>query len=159
MRLAGPGRRANLMGMKTALVLMIGLFGMVGQMAAAPAPAAVAEEKTEGVIPGLTIERKTGAGFLGLQVVDGNFKLTYYDGEKQPVTADHPRALLRWPARYKSGDDRAMLNRAGDGTYLTSPKFVRPPYSFRLFITLIAGEEGGAEGAVETETYAITFQQ
>lgn len=157
MRLAGPGRRANLMGMKTALVLMIGLFGLVGQLAAAPA--AVAEEKTEGVIAGVTIERKTGPGFLGLQVVDGNFKLTYYDEEKQPVTADHPRALLRWPARYKSGDDRAMLNRAGDGTFLTSAKFVRPPYSFRLFLTLIAGEEGEAETGVETETYAITFQQ
>lgn len=157
MRLAGFGPRANLSGMKTALVLMIGLFGLVGQMAAAPA--AAEEENPEGVIPGITIERKTGAGFLGLQVVDGNFKLTYYDEEKQPVTADHPRALLRWPARYKSGDDRAMLNRAGDGTYLTSPKFVRPPYSFRLFITLIAGEEGEAEDDVATETYAINFQQ
>lgn len=157
MRLAAPGPRANLKGMKTALVLMIGLFGLVGPLTAAPA--AAAEEPTEGVIPGITIERKTGAGFLGLQVVDGNFKLTYYDEEKQPVAADHPRALLRWPARYKSGDDRAMLNRAGDGTFLTSPKFVRPPYAFRLFITLIAGEEGEAEDGVNTETYAINFQQ
>lgn len=157
MRLAGPGGRIILGRMKTALMFLVGLFGLMGQLVAAPA--AAPEVKTEGVIPGITIERKTGTGFLGIQVVEGNFKLTYYDLDKQPVAADHPRALLRWPARHKTGDDRAMLNRSGDGSYLTAPKFVRPPYAFRLFITLIAGEEGESETDVNTETYAITFQQ
>lgn len=144
-----------------ALVLWLGLGVAVTAGLAVPpatagkAPAAAA--KKEGVIAGQTIKRKVGDGYLGLQVVDGNFKLTYYDKDKLPVAADHPRALLRWPVRYKLGDERLMLNVAGDGTFLTSARFVRPPYNFRLFITLLGASGDDESGA--TEAYSINFRQ
>ncbi|MFI5355709.1 MAG: hypothetical protein ACHQ4G_00090 [Opitutales bacterium] len=107
-----------------------------------------------GVIEGLTIARSGRPGFLGLQVVDGNFKLSFYDEKKKPVDADFTRALLRWPVRYQPADMRTLLNVAGDGKSLTSGTFVRPPYNFQLFITLL-----GKEDTDKTESYSISFQQ
>lgn len=147
--------------MKKALVMGFGLGLWVatglGAPPAAPGKAPAAAEKKQGVIAGQIIQRKVGDGFLGLQVVDGNFKLTYYDKDKLPVAADHPRALLRWPVRYKVGDERVMLNQAGDGTFLTSARFIRPPYNFKLYITLL-GASGDDESA-STEAYVINFRQ
>ena len=107
-----------------------------------------------GVIEGMTIPRSGHPGFLGLQVVGGNFKLSFYDEKKKPVDADFSRALLRWPVRYQPADMRTMLNVAGDGKSLTSGTFVRPPYGFQLFITLL-----GKDDADKTESYSVNFQQ
>ena len=115
---------------------------------------AVAEEKPEPVIPGITIERKSGDGLLGIEILSGNFKLSFYDKGKQPVRADFPRALLRWDVTYKNVQERVILTPGGDGTFLTSPRAIRPPYNFQLFITLIGEGEGQ-----ESETYVIRFRQ
>lgn len=105
-------------------------------------------------IPGITIERREGKGFLGIEVVDYNYKLTFYDQDKKPVAADRPRALLRWASRSKSGDERYMLSVGNDPHALTSPRYVRPPYNFQLFITLLDDNP-----ETSTQTYAIRFQQ
>jgi hypothetical protein len=89
--------------------------------------------------------------------VKGNFVLSFYDKDKMPTTADRSRALLRWPVRYKIGDERVVLNLAADGKSLSSERFIRPPYNFQLFITLIDNDGDPSDGG--TESYVVAFQQ
>lgn len=107
----------------------------------------------EGKISGLAVARPNG-GFLGLVVEDGKFKISFYNAKKKPVPVDVARASARWPVNYKVFDERTVLNPNADGTALTSPKFVRPPYTFRLYLSLFAE---GSEDAVEN--YVIDFRQ
>jgi hypothetical protein len=121
---------------------------------ASKTPAAPATpEKDPPKIEGMEIKR--GAGFMGLAVVGGNFKLTFYDAKKKLVPPDVARAALRWSVNYKPLDERAVLNPSSDGKALTSSKVVKPPYLFKLFITLIP-----AAGSEETssETYVVDFR-
>jgi len=104
-------------------------------------------------IPGITIPRAKG-GYLGIVVEEGYFKLSFYDAKKKPAKADVARAMARWPVHYKVGDERTVLNPNDDGTALTSSKFVRPPYTFKLYLSLLAE---GSENAVES--YVIDFRQ
>jgi hypothetical protein len=105
-----------------------------------------------GKIEGMPIAR--GSGYLGIAVVGGNFKLTFYDAKKKPVAPDVSRAALRWPVTYKLGEERVVLNPASDGKSLTAGKFIRPPLTFKLYITLLT--EGADEGA--GETFAVDFR-
>ncbi len=121
----------------------------------APAKKAEAPPKIEGM------EIARGAkGFLGLQLVGGTFKLSFYDLKKKPVAPDVARAMLRWDPKGKVGQERLVLNR--DGLALSSPRPVKPPYAFKLFITLIP--EGGATGdgaeaaAPAGETIVVDFR-
>ncbi len=120
-------------------------------------PAASAAKKKEeppAKIEGTTIPR--GKKFLGIQIVNGTFKLSFYDEKKKPVTADAARAVLRWDPKYKVGKERLLLSPSEDGKSLTSPKTVRPPYNFKLFITLL-NDATDAEEPVG-ETFVIDFQ-
>jgi len=124
---------------------------------AAKAPAKKAEAVPK--IEGMEIAR--GAkGFLGLQLVGGTFKLSFYDMKKKPVAPDVARAMLRWDPKGKVGQERLVLNR--DGMALSSPRPVRPPYVFKLFITLIpegAATGDGAEAAAPAgETIVVDFK-
>lgn len=104
-------------------------------------------------IPGISVARPKG-GFLGIVVEDGKFKISFYDAKKKPTQVDVARATARWPVRYKVFDERTVLNPDADGTALTSPKFVRPPYVFKLYLSLLV--EGSDEAA---ESYVIDFRQ
>ncbi|MCC6416406.1 MAG: hypothetical protein IT582_10900 [Opitutaceae bacterium] len=117
-------------------------------------PAGATELEKEPVIPGITLDRKTGGGFLGIEIVDGNFKLSFYGKDKQPVAVDFPRALLRWEVTYKNAAERLILSAAPGGKYLTSTRVIRPPYNFQLFITLLADDQ-----RKESETYVLRFRQ
>jgi hypothetical protein len=123
--------------------------------AKAPAPKAVTKKKEEppAKIDGTTIPR--GKKFLGLQLVNGTFKLSFYDEKKKPVAADVTRAVLRWDPKYKVGKERLLLTLGEDGKSLSSQKAIRPPYQFKLFITLLkdATETEEAVG----ETFVIDF--
>lgn len=136
--------------MKRRFAVMMVVFAMAWGIF----PAGAAEEEGEPVIAGIAIPRKTGDGFLGIQIVNSNFKLTFYDKDKKPVRADFGRALLRWDVTYKNVQERLILATEGDGTYLASSRVIRPPYNFQLFITLIG--EGKNQ---ESETYVIRFRQ
>jgi len=122
----------------------------------APVPAQQEEtakpagEEPEVTIPGVSAPRSKG-GFIGIEVSDSGFKLSFYDKEKKPVDCDVARASARWKPNYKIGDERRMLNPSGDGRTLTSPP-IRPPYNFKLFLTLLS-EEGQA-----VETYVLDFR-
>jgi hypothetical protein len=93
-------------------------------------------------------------GFLGLQVVDGTFKLNFYDAKKKPIAPDVARAVLRWTPSYKPGTEVYVLGPGADGKSLTAPKVVRPPYQFKLFLSLFA--DGGEN---PTDSFVIDFAQ
>jgi hypothetical protein len=126
---------------------------------AAPAAAKVAPKpevkKEEPVAKIEGIEIKRGAGFMGIAVVGGNFKLTFYDAKKKPVVPDVARAVLRWPVNYKPLDERTVLNLSGDGKSMTSGKAVKPPLVFKLFITLVPPETADEAAS---ETYVVDFK-
>jgi hypothetical protein len=118
---------------------------------AAPAPDKKPEKEPE--IAGFVIPRAKG-GFLGLTLENSNFKLAFYDGKKLPVSANVTRATARWVVHYSIFDERAILTPTADGMALTSTKFVRPPYVFKLYLTLIV------EDATEPpESYTIDYHQ
>ena len=127
--------------------------------AKAPPPATKAADKKEEApakIEGVEIARGE-KGFLGLQVVGGNFKLSFYDAKKKPTAPDFTRAVLRWDPNYKVGKERAILAPGGGSNSLTSEKAIRPPYNFKVFITLTrdTGEGEPAAG----ESYVVDFRQ
>lgn len=116
---------------------------------------APAKEEKAATIPGIEIPR--GKGFLGIQIVDSAFKLSFYDEKKKPTVADVDRAALRWDPKYKVGEERVVLTPSEDRKSLSSPKNIRPPYNFKLFITLIKDAAEGKEPVNETLT--IDFRQ
>ncbi len=141
--------------MKTRTPLLVGLFvfGLLGTVPALTANAAdaVALEE-EGKITGIAIPRASG-GFLGLEIVGGNFKVSFYDTKKKPVPVDVARATARWDNKQKLGSDFTVLNAASDNMSLVGAKFVRPPYKFIVFLTLL--NEAG-EGV---ESYPVNMMQ
>jgi hypothetical protein len=114
---------------------------------AAPAAGAKKEEKM-GKIEGLEIAR--GAGFIGLQITNGVFKLTVYDAKKKPVAADFTKVALRWTPVGLKNPERALLAPSGGVGVFSSDKIVKPPHQFRLFVTLIKGD--GDDAPVENLT-------
>jgi hypothetical protein len=121
-----------------------------------PGPKKPAKVEEEPVIPGIVIPRASG-GYLGLTLENNNFKLSFYDAKKKPAKVDVARATARWQAQYKVVDERAVLNPTPDGLALSSNKFVRPPYVFKLYLTLLS--EGGEGEGTAAETYVIDFRQ
>lgn len=147
--------------MKTAAVLLaavIAVGALQAQTRPAPKPGAPKQDTKKedeiGVIEGMTIARPNGH-FLGLKLEGGKYKLTFYDKKKKPEKVDVTRATARWPNMHGPGDNRTVLNPAGDGTYLMGAQFVRGPYAFKLFITLLRGEGNEAVGV---ETYTVDFR-
>jgi hypothetical protein len=127
----------------------------------ASGPKKPAKVEEEPVIPGIVIPRTSG-GYLGLTLENSNFKLSFYDAKKKPAKADVVRATARWQAQYKIADERAVLNPTSDGMALASNKFVRPPYVFKLYLTLFkesgASEESSEGAATTTEPYLVDFR-
>jgi len=111
-----------------------------------------AEEK-EGKIVGQPITRANGT-FLGLTLEEGKFKLTFYDKKKKPTKVDVTRAVARWPNIHGPGDNRTVLNPSGPNALLGA-QFVRGPYAFKLFITLLQGEGDSAQAV---ETFSVDFR-
>ena len=110
------------------------------------------KEEAMGVIKGTEIKRANGT-YLGLEVVNNNFVLTFYNSKKKPVGMDVTRATARWPNPRAPGDNRTVLN--GSGTSLVGSKPVLPPYSFNVYLTLLKGE-GDASQAVES--FVVPFR-
>lgn len=121
--------------------------------AKAPAAKTVKKEEPPPKIEGITIPR--GKNFLGIQIVNSTFKLSFYDEKKKPIPADVSRAVLRWDPKYKVGKERLLLGPGEDGKSLTSPKNIRPPYNFKLYITLLKDASEAEDPA--GETFVIDF--
>jgi hypothetical protein len=126
-----------------------------GQKGASPTKQTTKEKepkKEEPKIEGTVLNRPDGT-FLGLTLQDGKYKLAFYDKEKKPMPVNVLRATARWPNPHGPGQNRTVLNPAGDGTYLLGAHFVRGPHNFRLFLTLVAQENAEAG-----ETYSLDFR-
>jgi len=106
-----------------------------------------------GVIEGTTIARPNGT-FLGLTLVDSKFKLTFYDKKKKPMRVDVTRANARWADHHGPGDKRTVLNSDGANS-LVGAQFVRGPYVFNVYLTLLKGDGDTAEAA---ESYTVAFR-
>jgi hypothetical protein len=116
-------------------------------------PEAKKKEEPMGKVDGIVLTRPSGLN-LGLTLVDGKFKLTFYDKKKKPTQVDVTRALARWSNVHGPGDNRTVMN--PDGAHsLIGAQFVRPPYAFKLYITLLKGEGDAAESV---ETYVVDFR-
>jgi hypothetical protein len=113
-------------------------------------PAAPAAEEAEPSIPGTMIPRANG-GFLSLEVERNTLKLSFYDAKRKQTEPDVARATARWDPKYKQGQERRVLNPAGDGKSLTSAP-IRPPYQFKVFLNLLS-EDGDA-----VESYTVDFK-
>lgn len=114
---------------------------------------AVKKEEPMGKIVGTELARPNGQ-FLGLSLADGKFKLTFYDKKKKPTKVDVTRALFRWANVHGPGDNRAILNPDGANS-LVGVQFVRPPYVFKVFVSLLKGD--GDEAQV-VESYVVDFR-
>lgn len=110
-----------------------------------------AKQEAEPKIEGIVLARPKG-GYLGLTLEGGCFKLSFYDAKKKPAKVDVVRATAWWQVNYSVYNERTVLNPNADGTALTSPKYVRPPYAFKLHLSLFA-----VDGADASESYVIDF--
>lgn len=123
-----------------------------------PAPKVAPKKKEEemGKIAGVEVSRGD-KGYFGVEVVGGSFKLTFYNDKKRPTAGGVDRAALRWNPLNKKGDDRVVLLPDGSGQVLTAGAPVKPPYNFKLFVTLV---KEGAEGQpAVNENYVVDFRQ
>jgi hypothetical protein len=129
----------------------------------APAKKDAKKEEEMGKIEGFEIPRGKDR-FLGLELVDGKFKLSFYNAKKKPVAPDVSRAIARWDPKYKLGVERSVLNPSGKA--LVGDKFIRPPYNFNLTIVLLRDDAPaptpGPDGTIAEpagETFVIPFRQ
>lgn len=108
----------------------------------------------EPVIPGVSVVRTNGT-MLGLEVVGGNFKLSFYDKKKKPMAVDVTRATARWPNTRSAtiAFNHTVLNSSG-GNALIGAKPVLPPFAWNVYITLLRGE---GEEAKAVESYTVPF--
>ncbi len=126
-----------------AVVALSGAVAVWAQTPAAPAkPAAPAQPEKKKDVPvatiaGMAIARKDGR-WLGLSLEGGGFKLCFYDKDKKPEDADAALAALRWNPTNVVGIERVVLNPDADKKSLSNSKFVKPPFNFKLFITLLS---------------------
>lgn len=125
---------------------------------AAPDPKAAAKkDEAPGKIEGFEIARGE-RGFLGLQIVNSTFKLSFYDSKKKLVAPDVATAILRWNVSYQKQPERVLL--VPSDKALTSERTIKPPYSFRVSISLfkepLTGGDGSDAGA---ETFSVDFSQ
>lgn len=109
-----------------------------------------------GHVEGFSIGR-SGGGFLGVKVVNNTFQVHFYDKNRKPTPVDVSSIALRWPVPYQPNPERTLLTPRGDGTTMSSPKAVRPPFRFKLFVTLLKADASGQDQVVED--YVVDFAQ
>lgn len=117
---------------------------------------AAKKEEPPPKIEGMEIPRGGDKGFIGLQVANGVFKMSFYDAKKKQIEPDVVQAAMRWDPKNKIGSERVILNR--DGKVLTSERFIQPPYVFKLFITLFKPPAEGGD-PMASESFVVDFNQ
>lgn len=142
-------------------LLLLALALVLPAGAATPASSAAkkapAEKKAaeKPKIEGQEVAR--GDGFLGIQILNSNLRIAFYDAKRQPVAADLDRIVARWDPKYKVGEERVVLLPDGEGKVFTAGRAIRPPYQFKLFLTLVREAKPGREPL--TETLVVDFRQ
>ena len=114
---------------------------------AAASAAAKKKNAAEIELPGIVQPRANG-GFLTVEVEGGKYKISFFDKDKKEMPADIARATARWDTNKKIHQDRTVLNLSEDGKTLRGIEFVSPPYTFKLFLTLLDSEGKAVENYV-----------
>ena len=70
------------------------------------------KDDEEGTIAGLPIQRSQG-GWLGLELKDSTFRVTFYNAKKKPIPADASSIAMRWTVHYQPNDERTLLVPSG----------------------------------------------
>jgi hypothetical protein len=136
--------------MKRLLLLVVASVALAGfSRAADPTPSPTGAKDEMGTIAGIPIQR--ASGWLGLELVDNTFKLTFYNEKKKPVAADASSAVMRWAVKYQPNDERTLLTPAGSSV-LASSYVVKPPHAFQLHMTLLFADKPDA-----SEPYLVDF--
>ncbi len=136
--------------MKRIVLLAVAGLALCGLCRAAD-PAADSEK--EGTIAGTPIARGQG-GWLGLEIKDNTFVMTFYNAKKKPTPADASSAVLWWPVHYQPNPERTELVPTGDPAVLSSSYSVRAPHTFVLHIVLLF--EGKPDAS---ESYVINYSE
>ena len=105
-----------------------------------------------GTVSGFPIERANG-GWLGIEIKDNCFRVTFYNAKKKPTPAETPGIVMRWPVRYQPNDERTELVPTDDPAVLGSAYPVRAPHTFILHVILL---DPGKKDS-DLETYVVNF--
>lgn len=124
-----------------AVCLLTGAVGLQG-----------AEETDPEKKPGAWIERGDGR-FLRLVIEQNRFHLYFYDQDKNEMTPDALRAVIRFRHPVRSQETVTLLPRDGR-PYLTNPRHIRAPFTFRTVVILVFDERGE-----KTESHPLFFRQ
>jgi hypothetical protein len=108
---------------------------LLGFLSAGYGYSATAKDDEIGTITGTPIQR--GDGWLGLEIKDNTFRLTFYNAKKKPVPADASSAVIRWSVKYQPNPERAELSPSGDPAVFTSTYTVKSPHTFILHLVLL----------------------
>jgi hypothetical protein len=144
----GPRRRFS--GMKRAALLLVAGLLISGACAFAAAPSPPSNDEKEGTIAGTAIQRAQG-GWLGVELRNNTFRLTFYNNKKNPIAADKSSAVLWWPVHYQPNNERTELLPTDNPAVLSSDYPVKSPHSFKLHISLLSG------ASADVESYVIDF--
>jgi hypothetical protein len=137
-----------LAGLLSAGVMHAALPALVPTPTPSPTPTPTPTVEKEGKIQGYAQKRPQG-GWIGLEIKDSNFRLTFYNDKKKPIPADRTSATLKWSVHYQPNPERTELLPTDNPAVLASAYSVRAPYLFKLHVNLFA------EGLTEPETYII----
>jgi hypothetical protein len=145
---------------RIAFLALIGL-ALPAFHAAADSPTPAPTEEKEGTVSGTAIQRANGT-WLGIEIKDQNFWMTFYNAKKKPTAADAAAAVLWWPVNYQPNPERTELTSSSNPAVLASAYVVKPPYTFLLHITLLTDTgasppPSNGEPPPVPESYVINF--
>jgi hypothetical protein len=92
---------------------------LAGLLLTAVRGVAAPDDEKEGTIAGTPIQRPQG-GWLGIELKDNSFVLTFYNAKKKPTPADKTGAALRWAVHYQPNDERTEITPTGDPEVFSS---------------------------------------
>ena len=130
-------------------LLVATVTAIVATVHTANAMSAIEERKYELPKTGVNVAR--GDGWFNFAAKGSRFIVTFYDVRKKPTAAEVQNGLVRYMYVAKR-PKRTVLNLREDGQALISPPTVRPPYVFRVYLSLFSRNE--ADGG---ETYVFGY--
>jgi hypothetical protein len=138
--------------MKRAIALLLLALTFIAQSEAAT---------PTGKISGLSVHRHNGT-WLGIQLTAGNFRVTFYDKNKNLMPADATSVILVWTTPktgpYAPPPTSTQLSPLADISSVFTNGFYVPyshPMNLKIILTVPASDPSGLSPA--TETYSAKF--
>jgi hypothetical protein len=114
-----------------------------------------------GKISGLSVHRHNGT-WLGIQLTAGNFRVTFYDKNKNLMAADAASVVLSWTTpktgTYAPPPMSTQLSPLTDITSVFTNSYYVPyshPMNLKIILTVPASDPSALSPA--TETYSVRF--